>query len=393
MRSEYDIVEAATVWRHQLHRHPELGFQEDSTARLVADALTDIGIEVTVGVGGTGVVGSLRSGRSSRAIGLRADMDAIGIQEQGTPPYRSERPEVFHGCGHDGHTAMLLGAAHRLAAELDFDGVVHFIFQPCEEAGHGAQAMIDDGLFDRFTMDAVYGLHNMPGIPAGEFAVTPGPMMAFEHVFEIVVRGRGGHASMPDRTVDATVVGAEIVIALQSIVARSMSPLDAGVVSVTEFETDGARNVIASTSTIRGDCRGFTDETGRLIERRMRELVAGIGAAHGAECSLYYSREFIVLSNTERETEAAVAAARAVVGDDRVDDGAAPVPASEDFARLLVVKPGCYALIGNGVDDPVHGGTLHNPHYDFNDEILATGIDYWVELVAQQLSRKRSEGL
>ncbi len=389
MRSEYDIVEAATVWRHQLHRHPELGFQEDSTAQLVADALTGIGIDVTVGVGGTGVVGSLRAGESSRAIGLRADMDAIGIQELGTPPYRSECPEVFHGCGHDGHTAMLLGAAHRLAAEPDFDGVVHFIFQPCEEAGHGAQAMIDDGLFDRFPMDAVYGLHNMPGIPAGNFAVRSGPMMAFEYSFEIVVRGRGGHASMPERTVDALVVGAEIVIALQTIVSRSLGPLDLAVVSVTEFESDGARNVIASTVTIRGDCRGFTDDVGRVIERRMGELVSGIGAAHGAECSLSYAEAAIVLNNTEAETRATVDAACAVVGVARVDGSAPPIPASEDFSRMLVVKPGCYALIGNGdeADGSAHNESLHNPHYDFNDKILTTGIDYWVALATQQLSQ------
>jgi len=375
MRSEPDIVEAATVWRHQLHRHPELGFREDETASFVADELTGLGIDVMVGVGGTGVVGSLSAGDSTRSIGLRADMDAIGIQELGEPPYRSECPEVFHGCGHDGHTAMLLGAAHRLVTEPDFDGTVHFIFQPCEETGLGAQAMIDDGLFERLPMDAV----------AGHFAIRSGPAMAFEHIFEIVIRGRGGHASMPDRTVDAIVVGAEIVVALQTIVSRSLSPLDAGVVSVTEFLSDGARNVIASTATIRGDCRGFTDAVGRQIEDRMAALVAGVGAAHGADCSLRYTREFIVLSNTEAETRAATAAARAVVGDHRVDGSAPAVPASEDFARMLAMVPGCYALIGNGVDDPVHGGSLHNPHYDFNDAIIATGIDYWVALTVQQL--------
>ncbi len=385
MRSQHDIVEAAVAWRQQIHRRPELGFGEDETAALVAEVLIDIGLDVVVGVGGTGVVGSASAGRSDRAIGLRADMDAIPIEEQGDAPHRSEHPGVFHGCGHDGHTAMLLGAAELLVADPDFDGTVHFIFQPCEETGLGAQAMIDDGLFERFEMEAVYGLHNMPGIAAGDFAVRSGPMMAFEDNFEIVVKGQGGHASMPDRTVDAILIGSEIVATLQSIVARSLSALDTGVVSVTEFETDGARNVIASTVMIRGDCRGFTDSVSQRIERRMGEIVAGVGAAHGAEVSLSYTREFIVLCNTEPEARAVVDAAQAVVGADHVDESTPPVPASEDFARMLAVKPGCYALIGNGIDGTVHSGSLHNPHYDFNDEIIANGIDYWVALIRRQL--------
>ncbi len=385
MQSQHDLIESAVVWRRRIHRRPELGFEEEETAALVAEVLGEIGLEVTVGIGTTGVVGSLRMGGSDRSIGLRADIDAIGIDELGDVPYRSERPGAFHGCGHDGHTAMLLGAASKLAAEGGFDGTVHFIFQPCEEPGYGAQAMIDDGLFDRFPVDAVYGLHNMPGIPAGDIAVRPGPLMSFEDRFEITVAGRGGHASMPDRTVDATVIAAEMVLALQTIVSRSVSSLDPAVVSVTELHTDGAANVIASNATLRGDCRGFADETSATIEKRMGEIVAGLGAAHGAECTLTYDRVCIVTDNSEAETAHAVEAAREVVGDDRVDPMTPRVPASEDFARMLRVRPGCYALIGNGVDEGAHGCSLHNPYYDFNDAIIGTGIDYWVALVRQQL--------
>ncbi len=386
MQSQQDLVESAVAWRRRIHRRPELGFQEEETAALVAEILDDLGLEVAAGIGTTGVVGSLRMGESDRSVGLRADIDAIGIDEQGDVAYRSEQPGVFHGCGHDGHTVMLLGAAARLTQEGGFDGAVHFIFQPCEEPGYGAQAMIDDGLFDRFPVDAVYGLHNMPGIPAGDFAVRPGPFMSFEDRFTIAIQGRGGHSSAPERSIDATVVGAEMVLALQTVVARSVSSLDPAVVSVTEFDTDGVRNVIASNATIRGDCRGFTDETSDLIETRIRELAAGIGSAHGATCTVDYERACIVVDNSDDETQHWVGAARAVVGEGRVDASANKIPASEDFARMLRVRPGSYALIGNGENpDSAHGCSLHNPFYDFNDAIIGTGIDYWVTLVRQQL--------
>ncbi len=377
------LAEAATTWRQRIHAYPEIGFEEEATSALVAELLDGFGLDVHRGVGATGVVGVLRRGSSSAAIGLRADMDALPIQETGAIPHKSTRPGTFHGCGHDGHTAMLLGAAQYLAAGGGFDGTVYVIFQPCEERGLGAQAMIDDGLFERFPMDAVYGMHNMPGLAAGTISVREGAMMSFEDNFEIEILGVGGHASMPDRTIDPVVVGAEIVLALQTIVARSLSALDSGVVSITELLTDGARNVIPSTLTIRGDCRGFTEPVQETIEARMRQIVEGIASAHGATASVSYTHEFVVLNNTPAETAAAVAAAGASVGADALDPDCPPAACSEDFARLLAVIPGCYILIGN--DDDSHDRPLHSPDYDFNDAIIETGIDYWIELVQQQL--------
>ncbi|MDH3472197.1 MAG: M20 family metallopeptidase [Rhodospirillales bacterium] len=379
-----DLRGEMRAWRRDIHKHPELGFRELRTAAKVADLLTDFGLEVHGGIGTTGVVGVLRRGQGNRAIGLRADMDALPIQEANDFPHRSVNDKVFHGCGHDGHTAMLLGAARRLAEDGDFDGTVYFIFQPSEEDGRGALSMIDDGLFERFPMEAVYGLHNMPGIPAGHFAVRKGAMMTSEDIFVITIQGRGGHASMPDRTVDPVVIGAEVVLALQTIVSRSVGPQDWGVVSVTEMLTDGARNVIPSRVTIKGDCRALTPETQGRIEARMRQIVAGICAAHGAQGNVDYRQDFVVTVNTPAETEAAVAAARQVAGAPAVDADCPTCGGSEDFARMLRKKPGCYILIGNGLEGHC-GSSLHNPHYDLNDEILGAGRDYWVALVEAQL--------
>ncbi len=279
---------------------------------------------------------------------------------------------------------MLLAAARYLAGSGKFDGTVYFIFQPSEEDGRGALSMIEDGLFERFPMKAVYGMHNMPGIPAGHFAVKKGAIMTSEDIFVITIKGRGGHASMPDRAIDPVVIGAEVILALQSIVSRSVAPQDWGVVSVTEVLTDGARNVIPSTVTIKGDCRAMSTNTQGLIAARMREIVAGITAAHGAESSVEYRNDFIVTVNTAEETAAAIAAARKVAGEPAVDADCPPCSASEDFARMLQKKPGCYILIGNGLDGHC-GATLHNPNYDLNDEILSVGADYWVALVEAQL--------
>ena len=371
-------------WRHDIHKHPELGFQENRTAGKVADLLADFGLDVHTGIGTTGVVGVLQRGAGDQAIGLRADIDALPIQEANTFEHRSVHDGVFHGCGHDGHTAMLLAAAKHLAESGEFDGTAYFIFQPSEEDGRGALAMIDDGLFERFPMKAVYGMHNMPGIPAGHFAVKQGVIMTSEDIFVITIKGRGGHASMPDHAIDPVIIGAEVVLALQSVVSRSVSPKDWGVVSVTEFLTDGARNVIPSTVIIKGDCRAMSTKTQDLIEKRMREIVAGITAAHGAEGSVEYRNDFVVTVNTPDETDAAIAAARKVAGQPAVDPDCPPCPASEDFARMLQVKPGCYIMIGNGLDGHC-GATLHNPNYDLNDEILGVGADYWVALVEAQL--------
>lgn len=374
----------ATAWRHDFHRHPELGFQERRTARIVAETLTNFGLEVHTGIGKTGIVGSLTRGSAAQAIGLRADMDALPIQEVNTFAHRSIHDGVFHGCGHDGHTAMLLAAAKRLCDSGNFDGTVYFIFQPSEEDGRGALAMMEDGLFERFPMQAVYGLHNMPGIPAGQFAVRKGAIMSSEDVFEIKIRGRGGHSSMPERAIDPLTIAADVIVALQSIVSYSVAPKDWGVVSVTEILTDGARNVIPSTVTIKGDCRAMSTRTQDRIESRMRETVATITAARGAEGLVEYRNDFVVTVNTPAETDAAIAAARKVAGDPSVDADCPPCSASEDFARMLEVKPGCYILIGNGVDGHC-GATLHNPNYGLNDEILTTGAAYWVALVESQL--------
>jgi amidohydrolase len=374
-------------WRRDIHRHPELGFQESRTAGVIADLLRGFGIETHAGIGGTGVVGVLRSGSSERAIGLRADIDALPIQEANSFEHRSLHDSQFHGCGHDGHTAMLLAAAETLASCDSIDGTVNFIFQPNEENGLGALAMMEDGLFDRFAMDAVYGMHNMPGIPAGTFAVRKGPMMTFEDNFVISIKGLGGHASMPNRTRDPVVVAAEIINALQTIVARSLDPMESGVVSVTEILTDGARNVIPSNVTIKGDTRGLTDATQKLIESRMRDLVVNIGKAHGIEVTLDYSHEFIVLNNTSHETDLAVQAAIETVGSENVIPDCEPAACSEDFAQMLKAKPGCYLLIGNGTDGH-NGRPLHNPGYDFNDDVLATGAAYWVRLVQNLLAKE-----
>lgn len=382
-----NLREDARTWRHDIHKHPELGFQENRTAGIIADLLTGFGLEVHSGIGTTGVVGVLQRGTDDQAIGLRADIDALPIQEANTFEYRSVHDGVFHGCGHDGHTAMLLAAASHLAGSGEFDGTVYFIFQPSEEDGRGALAMIDDGLFERFPMKAIYGMHNMPGIPAGHFAVKKGAIMTSEDIFVITINGRGGHASMPDRAIDPLLIAAEVVLALQSIVSRSVGPQDWGVVSVTELLTDGARNVIPSTVTIKGDCRAMSTKTQALIEARMREIVAGITAAHGAAGAVEYRNDFVVTTNSPDETDAAIAAARKVAGEPAVDADCPPCSASEDFARMLQKKPGCYILIGNGVDGHC-GATLHNPNYDLNDEILTVGASYWVTLVADQLPAK-----
>jgi len=371
-------------WRRDIHRHPETGFAVERTATFVADRLRSFGMEVHTGIGGTGVVGVLRRGRRDTSIGLRADLDALPIRERNEFPHRSADDGRFHGCGHDGHTAMLLAAAERLAGSAGIDGTVHFIFQPDEENGRGALAMMKDGLFERFDIQAVFGMHNMPGIPAGHFAVRKGPMMTFEDNFVIRIEGLGGHASMPNRTRDPVVVAAEIICALQTVVARSLNPMESGVVSVTEIHTDGARNVIPSNVTIKGDTRGLSDATQGLIEKRMRAIVVNIGKAHDVNAALEYSHEFIVLENTATETDIAVRAAIDTVGADKVIADCEPAACSEDFAQMLRARPGCYILIGNGTEGH-HGRPLHNPGYDFNDGILATGAAYWARLAENVL--------
>ena len=373
------------TWRRSIHRQPELAFDTWSTAALVAALLRSFGVdEVHTDIGQSGVVGVLRRGESSRGVGLRADMDALPIQEAGDRDHRSEIDGVFHGCGHDGHTAMLLGAAQVLSTSQSFDGTVYLVFQPNEENGRGAQAMIDDGLLDRFPMSAMYGLHNRPGLAVGRFATRRGPMMSSEDLFEIRIDGRGGHASTPERHVDPVVVAAEVVLALQSIVSRSIPATQTAVVSVTEILTDGARNIVPSMVTVKGDCRAFSTAVQETIERRMRQIVDGICAAHGASGTVLYDHEFVPVVNTIDEWRLATASAAAVVGASNVDDDCGLVTASEDFARFLQHIPGCFMEIGNGIDGEC-GSSLHNPRYDFNDDALQIGADYWVSLVERVL--------
>jgi amidohydrolase len=367
-------------WRHDLHRIAELGFQEHRTGDYLAAVLGGMGLDVTRGVGGTGVVATLRRG-SGGALALRADMDGLPLTERGDRPYRSQHDGVMHACGHDGHMAMVLGAAQVLTAAGGFTGTVHLVFQPAEEHGLGAKAMIADGLFERFPVDAIFGLHNLPGRRAGTIATRVGGIMASEDNFEIRIAGRGGHAAQPHLVIDPIVVGAEIVLALQTVVARSVGPSDPAVVSCTEITTDGARNAIPGEVVIRGDTRSFTPEVQALLERRIRQLVDGICAAHGATGQVGYTYEFEPTVNDPAAVATALVAARMTVPEDSVDPDTAPMTGSEDFGAFLRQIPGCFAFLGNGSDST----PLHSPDYDFNDDALETGVRYYVNLVRTAL--------
>lgn len=373
-------------WRHDLHRIPELGLQEHRTGDYLADVLAGLGLPVTRGVGGTGLVATVRGEAAGpeRAIALRADMDGLPLTERADRPHRSRHEGVMHACGHDGHMAMVLGAGHVLAAEGGFAGAVHLVFQPAEEHGLGARAMIADGLFERFPVEAIFGLHTMPGHPAGRISTRAGALMAGEDDFEIRVTGRGGHAARPQMVVDPIVVAAQIVLALQSIVARNVDPADPAVVSCTEISTDGARNAIPGSVVIRGDTRSFRPDVRALLERRIREISDGVGAAHGATCAVTYSAEFEPTVNDPAAVALAVTAARMTVAD--VDPDVAPWTASEDFGAFAREVPGCFALLGNG-DTPSAGGTpLHSPDYDVDDAILPIGVAYYANLVRTALA-------
>ncbi|MEM7292865.1 MAG: M20 aminoacylase family protein [Pseudomonadota bacterium] len=373
------------AWRHDIHRHPELAFEESRTADKVAGLLREFGVETHTGIGNTGVVGVIKRGESNRMIGLRADMDALKIHEQNTFDHCSQHDGKMHACGHDGHTAMLLGAAQHLADKGNFDGTAVLIFQPAEEHGDGAKAMIADGLFERFPVDSVYAIHNFPSIDVGKFAVRPGPMMAAEDNFEIGIEGVGHHAALPHLGRDALVIGAEIVTAMQTLVSRRIDPMDNAVLSFTEFLTDGTVNVVPGRVTLKGDTRSMTTEVQNQIESTMEQVVAGICAAHGATYTFDYRRNFCPTINTAAEAEIAANVARSLVGEDNVIGNSRAVMSSEDFGWMLQAKPGAYLLLGNGVEG-VGGCSLHNPHYDFNDTILTTGADFWVALVESELA-------
>ncbi|WP_405228298.1 M20 aminoacylase family protein [Lentisalinibacter sediminis] len=375
--------QALTAWRHHIHAHPELAYEEKATSDFVAEKLAGFGLEVHRGLGVTGVVGTLRAGNSDRAIGLRADMDALPIQELNEFEHRSRHQGLMHACGHDGHTTMLLGAAEHLAANPDFDGVVHFIFQPAEEGRAGAKAMIEDGLFELFPVESVYGMHNWPGLPVGEFAVRVGPQMAASDKFEITVRGRGGHAAMPHQTIDPVVTAAHIITALQSLASRNTEPTDSVVVSVTVLRGGETFNVIPDEVVLKGTARTLTPDSRDRIERDIARVAAGVAEGFSASAETTYHRTYPPTVNTPDEAEFAARAAAAVAGVGNVHRDLPPTMGGEDFAFMLEEKPGCYLWIGNG---PGEGGCmLHNARYDFNDEALPIGVAYWVSLVGELL--------
>ncbi len=401
--------------RRDLHAHPELRFEELRTSELVASRLAEWGIPVHRGLGGTGVVGIVEGGRQEggvkagdvrvgdgaprttnadrpRAIGLRADMDALPITERNTFAHASRNPGRMHACGHDGHVAMLLAAARHLSTHRDFDGVVYLIFQPAEEGGGGARRMIRDGLLERFPMDAVFGLHNWPGLAAGEFALRAGPVMGSSNEFRITVHGRGSHAAMPHDGADPVPVACQIVQGLQTIITRNKRPVEAAVLSVTMIHAGEATNVVPDRAMIQGTVRTFTTEAIDLIERRMREIASHTAQAFDCEAQVEFVRSYPPTINHENETAFCREVLSGLVGPDRVHEFE-PTMGAEDFAYFLQERPGCYAVIGNGVDGAHravgHGDgpcTLHNPNYDFNDELIPIGAAYWVRLVERWFS-------
>ncbi len=379
------LTELAAL-RRDIHAHPELAFQETRTADLVAAELERYGLEVHRGLAKTGVVGVLRAGSGQRMIGLRADMDALPLAELNDFPHQSRHAGCMHACGHDGHTAMLLGAARHLAANPDFDGAVAFIFQPAEESEGGAAVMVADGLFQQFPVEAIFGLHNWPGLPVGQLAVMPGPVMAGTCAFEISIKGRGCHAGMPNQGIDTIATGSQLVQALQTVVSRNLHPCEAAVVSVTQFHAGEAWNILPEESILRGTIRTFKPEVQNLVETSIERLCAGVGAANGATIAVRFDHRYPPTVNSVVETEFCRQVAAEVLGAGQVVTDTLPSMGAEDFAYMLREKPGCYVWLGNG---PGTGGcTLHNPHYDFNDEVLAVGVSYWAGLVRRALPLK-----
>jgi amidohydrolase len=374
-----------TEWRHDLHAHPELLYDVHRTAASVAEKLKSFGCdEVVTGIGRTGVVGVIRGNKPGagafKTIGMRADMDALPIMEATNLPYKSTTPGKMHACGHDGHTAMLLGAARYLAETRNFAGTAVVIFQPAEEGGAGGKAMVQDGLMDRFGIQEVYGMHNYPGLPVGEFAIRSGPIMAAADHLTIDIEGVGGHAARPHLSVDTVLVGAQIINQLQSIVARNVDPLHSAVISICMFHAGNADNVIPQTAQLSGTARSLTPAVQDLLERRIREVVEGIARLHGAKASLDYRRGYPVLRNHERQAGFAASVAGQVVGENKVDTAVAPVMGAEDFSFMLEARPGAFIFVGNG-----DSAGLHHPAYNFNDDVIPVGTSYWVKLVETAL--------
>ncbi len=374
-----------TAWRREIHAHPELGFEERRTSDFVASQLGSFGIEVHRGIGKTGVVGVLRAGSSPRKIGLRADMDALPIQEQNTFAHRSRHDGRMHACGHDGHTTMLLAAAKYLAETRRFDGTVHFIFQPAEEGIGGAKAMLDDGLFKRFPCDALFGMHNRPGMPLGKFAVRSGPMMAGGAFFDIDIEGLGAHGARPEAGVDSILVAAHVTAALQSIVARNVRPVDTAVLSVTQVHAGNAYNVLPQTARLSGTVRAFSQDVMELIGRNLARVAEGVAAGFGAKSKTDFRVIFPPLVNHAEEADFAASICAEVVGADSVRRDPALIMASEDFSFMLAEVRGCYINIGNG--DGEGACEVHNPSYDFNDRALPYGASFFARLVERRLAK------
>ena len=377
-----------TAWRRELHAHPQTAFEETFASELIASKLQAWGIETHRGLAKTGVVGVIRGKQTGNArlrnIGLRADIDALDIEEQNDVPHRSQNPGKMHACGHDGHTTMLLGAARYLAESRNFAGTINVIFQPAEENEGGGRVMVEEGLFNQFPCDAVFGMHNWPGMPVGHFGVRSGPIMAAFDVFEIIVRGHGTHAAMPHLGIDPIVTAAQIVTALQTIASRNTNPIDQIVLSITQFHGGDTWNVIPTEVKLRGTVRTFRSEVQDMAEAHMRRIVSGIATSLGASAELHYDRRYPATVNTLQETQWAAEAAADVVGQQHVDTNVAPCMGGEDFSFLLQERPGCYLWAGNGPSE--NGRVLHNPRYDFNDELLPIGASYWVRLAERLLN-------
>jgi hippurate hydrolase len=382
----------ATTIRRDLHAHPELCFQEERTADVIARALTDWGIPIHRGLGKTGVVGIVKNGSSSRAVGLRADIDALPMTEHNTFAHASRHPGKMHACGHDGHTAMLLAAARHLSRHRHFDGTVYLIFQPAEEGGGGARVMIEDGIFDKFPMEAVFGAHNWPGMPVGSFGVNPGAMMASGNRFSVTIRGKGSHAALPHLGIDPVPIAAQLINGFQTIITRNRRPLEPGVISVTMLQAGEALNVVPDSCTLSGTVRTFSYELLDLIERRMREMSEHTCAAFGAICDFEFNRYYPPTINHPAETAFVRQVLSEVVGEANVQ-AFEPTMGSEDFSFFLQAKPGCYFVIGNGDGAHREGGhglgpcMLHNPSYDFNDELIPLGATAWVRLAEAWLAK------
>jgi len=377
-----DLHAEITAWRHDIHAHPELRYEERRTAALVAEKLKSFGCDdVVAGLGQTGVVGVIRGRKAGKVVALRADMDALPLEEETGLPYKSSAPGRMHACGHDGHTAMLLGAAKYLAETRNFAGTAVVIFQPAEEGGAGALAMVKDGLISRFAIEEVYGMHNYPGLPLGQFGIRPGAMMASADHIVIDLEGKGGHAARPHLSIDTVLVGAQIVSQLQSIVARNVDPLQAAVVSICMFQAGHTDNVIPQHAQLRGTARALTEEVRNTLQKRVPEVVEGTARLYGAKARITYTNGYPVLNNHGRQTEFAASVAREIAGNDKVDTDFTPVMGAEDFAFMLNERPGAFIFVGNG-----DSAGLHHPAYNFNDEVIPLGTSYWVRLAESALA-------